>query len=45
MRIERVDGPRTELMDIPGTLAAGIYFVRVFHMEMGKMYTERVVVL
>jgi hypothetical protein len=45
MRIEKVDGPRTELMDIPGTLAAGIYFVRVFHMEMGKMYTERVVVL
>jgi len=45
MRIEGVDGPRTELMDIPGTLAAGVYFVRVFHMETGKMYTQRVVVI
>jgi hypothetical protein len=45
MRIEGVDGPRTELMDISGTLAAGVYFVRVFHLETGKMYTEKVVVL
>jgi len=45
MRLEGVDGSRTELMDIPGTLAAGIYFVWVFHLETGKMYTERVVVL
>jgi hypothetical protein len=45
MRIEGVDGARTELMDIPGTLAAGVYFVRVFHLETGKMFTEKVVVL
>lgn len=45
MRIEGVDGTRTELMDIPGTLTAGVYFVRVFHLESGKMYTEKVVVL
>jgi hypothetical protein len=45
MRIEGVDGARTELMDIPGTVAAGVYFVRVFHTESGKMYTEKVVVL
>jgi hypothetical protein len=45
MRIEDVDGARTELMGIPGTLAAGVYFVRVIHMETGKMYTEKVVVL
>lgn len=45
MRIERVDGARTELMNIPGTLAAGIYFVRVFHLGTGRMYTEKVVVL
>jgi len=45
MRIEGVVGARTELMNIPGTLAAGVYFVRVFHLETGKMYTEKVVVL
>ena len=44
MRIEGVDGARTELMDIPGTLAAGVYFVRVFQLETGKMHTEKVVV-
>jgi len=27
IRIEGVEGARTELMDIPGTLAAGIYFL------------------
>ncbi|HVU58533.1 MAG TPA: T9SS type A sorting domain-containing protein [Puia sp.] len=45
MRIEGVDGARTELMNIPGSLAAGVYFMRVFHMETGKMYTKGVVVL
>ena len=45
MRMEGVDGQRTELMSIPGTLAAGVYFVRVFHLETGRMYTEKVVVL
>lgn len=45
LRIEGVEGPRTELMNIPGTLAAGTYFVRVFHMETGQLYTEKVVVL
>jgi hypothetical protein len=45
MKIEGVEGARTELMNIPGTVAAGVYFVRVFHLETGKMYTEKVVVL
>lgn len=45
LRMEGVDGPRTELMNIPGTLATGVYFVRVFHMATRKMYTEKVMVL
>jgi hypothetical protein len=45
MRMENVDKARTELMSIPGTLAAGIYFVRVINLETGKMYTEKLVVL
>jgi hypothetical protein len=45
MPIEAVDGPRTELMNIPGTIAAGAYFIRLIHTRTGKMYTQKVVVL
>jgi hypothetical protein len=44
-RMVGVDRTRTELMNIPGTLAAGVYFVRVFNLGTGQMYTEKVVVI
>jgi hypothetical protein len=45
MRIEGVDGPRTELLNIPGTAAAGVYFLRLQHEQTGKVYTQKMVVL
>jgi hypothetical protein len=45
MRIEGVNGPRTELLTIPGTAAAGLYFVRLQHEQTGKVYTQKVEVL
>jgi hypothetical protein len=45
MRIEGVEGSRTELLNIPGTVAAGVYFVRLLHEQTGKVYTEKVEVM
>ncbi len=45
MHIEGVDGPRTELLEIPGTLAAGMYFIKLFNTQTGKLYKEKVMVL
>lgn len=45
MRIEGVDGPRTELLNIPETAAAGLYLVRLQHEQTGKVYTRKVEVL
>ena len=45
MHIEGVDGARTELLNIPGTAAAGLYFVSVRHEQTGKVYTQKVEVL
>lgn len=45
MRIEGVNGSRTELLTIPETVAAGHYFMRLQHEQTGKVYTEKVEVL
>jgi hypothetical protein len=45
IRMEGVNGPKTELLNIPGTLAAGIYFLRVINTETGSMFTEKLAVL
>jgi len=45
MRIEGVNGARTELLTIPGTVAAGLYFVRLQHEQTGKVYMQKVEVL
>ena len=45
MRIEGVDGPRTELLNVPASLAAGLYFVRLLHEQTGKVYTQKVEVM
>jgi len=45
LRMEGVDGAKTELLDISETIAAGLYFVRLTHEETGKVYTQKVMVL
>lgn len=45
MRIEGLNGPRTELLPLPGTLAAGMYFVKIANTTSGKVYTQKLSVL
>lgn len=41
MRIEGLNTPRTELLQLPGTLAAGMYFVKIANVSTGKIYTQK----
>jgi len=45
MRMEGVDGPRTELLNIPETVAAGTYFVKLLNISTGKTTIQELVVL
>ena len=45
MRMENVDGPRTELLNIPETVAAGPYFVKLLNTVTGKVVVQELVVL
>jgi len=45
MRMENVDGPRTELLNIPETVAAGTYFVKFLNTATGKVTIQELVVL
>ena len=44
MPIENVDGPRTELLNIPETVAAGTYFVKLLNTGTGKIAIQELVV-
>ena len=44
MRMEGVDGPRTELLNIPETVAAGTYFVKLLNTTTGKVTVQKLVV-
>lgn len=45
IHIEGVKESRTELLNIPGTVAAGVYFLRLQHEQTGKVYTQKMEVL
>jgi hypothetical protein len=45
MRLEGVDGARTELLNIPETVAAGPYFVKLLNTITGKIAVQKLVVL
>lgn len=45
MRLEGVDGPRTELLQLPGSLAAGMYFIKISNTSTGEIYTQKLSIL
>jgi hypothetical protein len=44
IHLENVDGPRTELLNIPATIAAGPYFVKLVEISTGKSIVSELVI-
>ena len=44
MRMEGMDGPRTELLNIPETVAAGTYFIKLLNTTSGKVIVQKLAV-